>query len=163
MRPPHIVEFIGIPGAGKTTIAFRTYERLALLYTTAFPKREEYRRRRLTKLEKASIDLKYARKLLGYRIRRIASECRWKGYRRWSFQLGWERSRYPSLLLDYMARYPAEVFILDEWLVHRTIEEAIRTDRKDVQFCRLFLTTSAIAPATERVSIFEAWREGRLT
>ena len=51
---------------------------------------------------------------------------RLRGLGRSWLAFGWERSRYPALLLDYIRKYPAELFVLDEWLVHRTIDEARR-------------------------------------
>ena len=48
--------------------------------------------------------------------------------------VGWEKSRCPGLLLDYIRKHPADLFVLDEWLGHRTIDEALRMYPDDLTY-----------------------------
>jgi hypothetical protein len=134
MTPCSIVEFIGIPGAGKSTIASALHQHAAALSQAQLPQREEFRRRKLTGAEKLAIDVRFAPQLLRYRLRRVAHDVHVRGVGRSSVSFGWERSRYPALLLEYIRRHPAELFVLDEWLVHRTIDEALRLYPDDRTF-----------------------------
>jgi hypothetical protein len=140
MKPACVIEFIGLPAAGKTTTASMLFKRLNGSYSTAFPKRNDYRRRKLAPSERLALDIRHAPDLAGYRLRRVLHEFRHRGVSRHSFQSVWRRSRYPALLLDYISNHPAQVFILDEWLVHRTIAESWRRYPNDQRFTARFGT-----------------------
>jgi hypothetical protein len=140
MSSTSVVEFIGLPGAGKTSTASALHEVLARSYSTAFPERQEYRRRPLGRAGKLALDVRYAPQLYRYRLRRTLFELRARGPGPRTLKSGWKKSRFPALLLDYKDRHPAQVFILDEWLVHKTIAEAFRRYPDDLRFCTRFAT-----------------------
>ncbi len=120
-----VVEFIGIPGSGKTTIAKALYERLLSSESVSLPQRSEYRQIDLTFYEKLSIDLRYLHTLLPYRFKRVIYESKHFGFNFLSLRNGWARSRYPGVFFDLAKGMDTNLIILDEWLVHRTIDEDI--------------------------------------
>ena len=136
MSKKTLVEFAGIPGSGKTTIAKALYQSLGSTLFVSFPRREEYRRKFLHLNEKISLDLRYIGELFPYRFRRVQQEVRRFGVSLSSVRGGWELSRYPAILMDLANRDNAAFFILDEWLIHRSIDHALNLypDEEDLRY-----------------------------
>ena len=133
-----IVEFIGIPGSGKSSIAAALAARLSTRFNVSLPERGDYRTRKLSRLEKVRLDVMYAPSLLMYRVRRLFHDI---GHARpglWTIAKSWERSRYPSVLLEQVRRAPRQFYILDEWLMHRAIGESIGRFNADFEYPRKF-------------------------
>lgn len=148
-RNKTIVEFIGIPGSGKTTLANALYHKLPSCYAAVFPQRDEYRQIDLTFSRKLSIDLRYLPILFPYRLRRMIYEVKHTGLSLAAVRNGWARSRYPGVFFDLAKDLDAGLIILDEWLVHRTIDEDIHFYRTGFDYVGNFY----LAPSTHRDSI----------
>ncbi|SDX52582.1 hypothetical protein [Nitrosomonas halophila] len=138
MHNKTIVEFIGVSGSGKTTLASALFHRLSSCYTAVFPQRGEYRQIDLTFSRKLSIDLRYLPILFPYRLRRMIYEVEHTGFSLTAIRNGWARSRYPAVFFDLSKGWDAGLFILDEWLVHRTIDEDIHFYRTGFDYVRNF-------------------------
>jgi hypothetical protein len=135
-----VIEFVGLPGAGKTSVAREVCEGLATdaPASVAMPDRSDYRRRQLSLLEMARLDVAYALPLLRYRLRRLRYDVRRARPGLWTIRHSWNQSRYPIVLLDVMRHRPHRYYVLDEWLVHRTIDESIRRYDGEVDFSLAF-------------------------
>lgn len=125
--PQLVVEFVGIPGAGKSRVAAALAQELSRRFDVAFPDRFEYRRWSLSRAEELALDLRHAPSSACYRLRRLWFDLRRAGPGLWVTRQSWRNSRYPVVLLEKMRRDPRQVYVLDEWLLHRTIEESIRS------------------------------------
>lgn len=132
-----ILEFIGLPGAGKSTLATALASRLASDLAVDLPDRFEYRRKSLTLSEKLRLDVAYPG-FLPYRLGRLHHDVRRFGLGLWTVRNSWKRSRYPLVLLDRTARLPRQFHVLDEWLLHRTIDESILRYESDVTYSTKF-------------------------
>lgn len=121
-----VVEFIGIPGSGKSTLAKAIYDKILLTRPVSFPGRNQYRQKHLTFFDKLRIDTRYLKTLLSYRFRRIVYDSHYYGFGLDSIRRGWGRSRYPGIFFDTAKDMNESLIILDEWLVHRTIDEDVR-------------------------------------
>lgn len=138
-RPQLVVEFIGVPGAGKTRIAAALAQALSVRFDVAFPDRYEYRRWSPSRAEALRLDLRHGFALAGYRLQRLCFDVRRAGRpgtRTVVHSL--RNSRFPGLLLERMRRDPRRVWVLDEWLLHRTIEESLRSYDADAAFAEAF-------------------------
>jgi thymidylate kinase len=132
-----IVEFIGVPGAGKSTIAAALAEELSRRFDVAHPQ-FIYPRRPIGAMEKLRLDVMYAPHFMMYRIRRLLYDFRRSGPGLWTASNAWERSRYPAFLAEMLARAPKEIYVLDEWVMHRVIEESIARYDSDLAFSTKF-------------------------
>lgn len=133
------MEFIGVPGAGKTRIATALVRELSARFDVAFPDRFEYRRWRLPRSTEWRLDCRHARALAGYRLRRLWFDVRRAGRPGlWITANSWRNSRFPVLLLEKMRRDPRRVYVLDEWLLHRAIEESLRNYDASASFVESF-------------------------
>lgn len=135
-----IVEFMGIPGSGKSSLASALVQKLSTThpFDAALPDRFDYRRKQLTWFEKVRLDVMYAPSFLMYRIRRLFFDISNMGLGFWIVGNSWRQSRYPIVLLDLVRLAPRRFYILDEWLMHRTIEESIKRYNSNVSFSRKF-------------------------
>lgn len=149
-QPDIIVEFIGLPGSGKSTLSARLAARLAPDFDADLPDRSAYRSRTLSFVEKLRLDAAYAPGCLPYRLGRLLYDVQTSGIGLWTVANSWERSRYPLVFLDRAARMPRRLHLLDEWLMHRTIDESIRRYRSNIDFSRRF----AIYTATQHRSVY---------
>ncbi|MGG7054719.1 ATP-binding protein [Nitrosomonas sp. ANs5] len=132
-----VVEFIGIPGSGKSTIAKALYENFLPSSDVIMPM-HGFRRVDLTFFEKVSVDLRYLSVLFPYRFRRVLYELRYFGYNLVSIKNGWERSRYPSAFFELVKKLDAKLIILDEWLIHRTIDEDVHRYQTGIDYVGRF-------------------------
>lgn len=138
-HPELVVEFVGVPGAGKTRIATALVRELSARFDVAFPDRFEYRRWSLPRAEELRLDCRHALTLAGYRLRRLRFDARRAGRPGlWIAANSWRNSRFPVLLLEKMRRDPRRVYVLDEWLLHRAIEESLRAYDANVSFTESF-------------------------
>ena len=145
-----IVEFIGVPGAGKSTLAFALAAGLAADFDVALPDRGDYRRKELTLADKLRLDARSLASLLPYRLARLRHDIRMSGIGPRRVRDSWHRSRYPLVLLEYASRNMRRVLVLDEWLLHRTIDESIRRYEASVSFACKF----AIAPTPRHRKVY---------
>ena len=137
-----ILEFIGLPGAGKTTLACALAAGLAPDFDVALPGRGDYRRKKLTRADKLRLDARSLAGLLPYRLARLWHDLRVSGVGLGTVRNSWGQSRYPLVLLEHASRATRRVLVLDEWLLHHTIDESIRRYEASVAFACKF----AIAP-----------------
>ncbi len=144
-----IFEFIGLPGAGKSTLATALAAGLAADFDVSMPGRAEYRRKELTLADKVRLDLR-SPGLLAYRLARLQHDVRTSGVGLWTVSHSWSQSRYPLVLLDLAARAKRRVLVLDEWLLQRTIDESIRRYGASIGFTRRF----AIAPTSRQRLVY---------
>lgn len=120
------VEFIGVPGSGKSTIARALYENLLSAGVCVdMPRKEDYRRPSKDVFYLARMDVISLFFLFSYRCRRIYERWVATHSMKWSLLKGYSRSRYPSYLVDYIRKSDSEVFVLEEWCQHQTCEEAV--------------------------------------
>lgn len=132
-----IVEFIGVPGAGKSTLAAALAEKLSTKFDVARPQ-FSYPRKELTSLEKVRLDVMYAPSFLIYRLRRVFFDVKNFGLGFWVVVNGWEQSRYPVYILDKARVAPKRFYILHEWLMHRIVGESIARYASNVSFSMKF-------------------------
>ena len=145
-----LLEFVGLPGAGKTTLACALAAGLAPDFDVALPARTDYRRKQLTRADKLRLDARSLAGLLPYRLARLWHDIRMSGIGPRRVRDSWHRSRYPLVLLEYASRNMRRVLVLDEWLLHRTIDESIRRYDASVAFACKF----AIAPTPRHRKVY---------
>ena len=132
-----VVEFIGVPGAGKSTIAAALAAALSSKYDVAQPA-FIFPQGPISLMQKLRLDVTYAPNFLMYRIRRLLYDFRRSGPGIWTASNAWEQSRYPIFLAEKLARAPKEIYVLDEWLMHRVIGESIARYHSDLSFSTKF-------------------------
>ena len=145
-----ILEFVGLPGAGKTTLACALAAGLAPDFDVALPDRGDYRRKSLTRADKLRLDARSLAGLLPYRLARLWHDLRVSGVGLRTVRNSWGQSRYPLVLLEHASRATRRVLVLDEWLLHRTIDESIKRYGASVAFACKF----AIAPTPNHRKIY---------
>lgn len=133
-----VVEFIGIPGAGKSALAHALERRLQGACIVACPPPSEYQSKVLSRSEKLSLDVKYFGLAGSYRFRRLFYDVRHAHLGLWVVHNSWEKSRHPLVLLDKLQSRPNCFYILEEWLLHRTIGESISAYQSSRGFVRSF-------------------------
>ena len=145
-----IVEFIGLPGAGKSALACALAAELAADVDVELPGRGDYRRKELTRADKWRLDARSPLSLWPYRLARLGHDIRVSGIRPRTVLDSWRLSRYPLVLLEHASRNRRRVLVLDEWLLHRTIDESIRRYGASIAFARKF----AIAPTPRHRKVY---------
>src|SRR5690606_22509760 len=84
-----VIEFAGIPGSGKSTLAAALTRELAPVVPVSMPDRFEYRRKALSTKEKFRLDLRYAARSAGYRLRRLRYDIGRARPGFWVMRNGW--------------------------------------------------------------------------
>ena len=138
VRSDIVVEFVGVPGSGKTTLATALVARLAAEFDIDFPDGVEFRVKAVPLAEALRLDIRYLASTLGYRLARVLYGVRRSGVGLWLVSNAWRTSRFPLVLLDRALRKPKQFHVFDEWLLHRTIGESIDRYGADIGFSRRF-------------------------
>lgn len=137
-----VVEFIGVPGAGKSTIAAALAAALSHKFDVAHPRFIFPPGATIGLVEKLRLDVAYAPSFMLYRVRRLLFDFKRSGLGFWTAFNAWEQSRYPVFLADKLAHAPKDIYVLDEWLLHRIIGESIARYNSDFSFSTKFAIPS---------------------